>query len=292
VTRSAAIFLLLAAGCTGGSVVNLGATSPRPFRFGTPALVTDLGAGFANDNPTLTADLLEMYFTSNRDMVSTDVFVARRASRAEPFRAPELVAAVSTPGFETSSAVSLDGLTLWVGSDRPGGRGDLDVWMSTRPDRAAAWSPPVNLLSLNSPMKDEPRPPGQHGLVMPLGSERDTATFYRTYLSARASRTSPFGAPRDIPELSFVDKSTVDAFLTDDGLALFFSSGPPVGAADLYVAWRRSTAEPFSLVEPLDDLNTAAEDRDPWLSPDGTVLFFSSDRGGTLDIYQAQVMPR
>jgi hypothetical protein len=276
--------------CTGGGVVNLGATSPR-FRFAAPTLVTDLGNGFQNDNPTLTQDLLEMYFTSNRDMVSTDVFVARRNARTEPFRAPELVREVSTPGFETSSAVSLDGLTLWVGSDRPGGVGDLDVWMSTRASRMAAWSPPVNLLSMNSPAKDEPRPPGQHGLVMPLGSERDTPTFYRTFLSARASHTAPFAAPRALPELAYVDKSTVDAFLTDDGLAMFFSSGPVLAPADLYVAWRRSTSEEFSLVEPLDDLNSpTADDRDPWLSPDGTLLFFTSDRGGTLDIYQAQVI--
>src|SRR5262249_52233028 len=156
----------------------------------------------------------------------------------EPFRAPERVAEVSTPGFETSSAVSLDGLTLWVGSDRPGGVGDLDVWMSTRADRSSPWSPPVNLLSMNSPAKDEPRPTGQHGLVMPLGSEPDPPTFSRTSPSTRASHTAPFDAPRALPELSYVDKSTVDAFLTDDGLAMFFSSGPLMGPADLYVAWR------------------------------------------------------
>lgn len=279
----------LAGGCTGGTTVELGDKSPRPYHFGTPQLVPGLGTTYANDNPTLTADLLELFFTSDRDGVSTDVWFAQRATTSDPFDTPALVTEVSTPSFETSSAISSDGLTLWVGSDRPGGLGDLDIWMSTRPTRTAGWSAPVNLLSMNSTGKDLPRPPGQHGTVMPMASERASPDFYVTYLSTRASRTAPFGTPQPIPELTFADKSTVDAFLTDDGLTMFFSSAPTGATADLYVAWRRSTSEPFSIYEPLDDLNTAQDDRDPWLSPDGTQLYFSSDRDGLLSIYVAAV---
>ena len=57
---------------------------------------------------------------------------------------------------------------------------------------------------------------------------------------------------------------------------------------DLFVAWRQSTADRFSLPTPLTDLNTAADERDPWLSPDGTRFYFASDRGGGgLQIYEA-----
>ena len=31
-------------------------------------------------------------------------------------------------------------------------------------------------------------------------------------------------------------------------------------------------------------------ERDPWLSPDGKHLFFSSDRDGTLSIYEALLL--
>ena len=99
-----------------------------------------------------------------------------------------------------------------------------------------------------------------------------------------------FGAPAAIPELSFTDQSTVDAFLTDDGLTLFYSSSPPEGAGDLFVAWRRTTSDPFTLSAPLDDLNTPAHaERDPWLSPDGQTFFFTSDRTGLLQIFEAPV---
>jgi Tol biopolymer transport system component len=42
----------------------------------------------------------------------------------------------------------------------------------------------------------------------------------------------------------------------------------------------------------LDDLNTPGDERDPWLTADGTTLYFTSDRGGALNIYPAAVKPR
>jgi hypothetical protein len=183
--------------------------------------------------------------------------------------------------------------------------GAVDVWVSTRPTRAGAWSTPLNVVALNSPVDDIPRPPGQGGLVMPLASKRNPQNIYQTYLAARPASGAPFGSPRIISELAFSDRSTVDGCLTDDGLTLFFSSTPvapspdasaPVDGSlptgDLYVAWRRSFDEPFSATQPLGDLNTPGDERDPWLSPDGKQLFFTSDRGGVLNIYVATVDPR
>jgi WD40 repeat protein len=276
----------LGAGCA-GSTVNLGQATPHPYHFSDVHLVSELGTQ-ASDNPTLTSDLLEIFFTSNRDNASTDIWTARRASPADLFGAVTLVSEASSPSsFETSSAISSDGLTLWFGSDRLGGLGGLDIWVTQRSSRDAAWSVPVDLTGLNSPAFDLPRPPGLHGLVMPLSSERSSAVYW-TYFSARATEADAFGALTPIPELSFTDQSTVDAFLTDDGLTLFYSSSPPEGAGDLFVAWRRTTSDPFTLSVPLDDLNTPTHaERDPWLSPDGQTFFFTSDRGGLLQIYQA-----
>src|SRR5581483_435940 len=166
-TRGAAALVAAAAlgACSSGSTVNLGAEAPRPFRFGTPRPLAELGTQ-PSDNPTLTGDLLEIFFTSNRDNVSTDIWTARRASATEAFGAPALVSNASSPSFETSSAISSDGLTLWFGSDRPGGLGGLDIWAIERPARDGAWSAPVNLTSLNSAALDLPRPPGLHDRVM------------------------------------------------------------------------------------------------------------------------------
>jgi hypothetical protein len=115
-------------------------------------------------------------------------------------------------------------------------------------------------------------------------------------------------------------RSTVDGFLSDDGLTFFFASTPtpaasggPADAAptadagsssdggvvadagvsaksDLFVAFRRSTNERFEVTQYLSDLNTPADERDPWLTPDGKTLYFTSDRDGVLTIYTAPVL--
>ena len=111
-----------------------------------------------------------------------------------------------------------------------------------------------------------------------------------------------------VSELANANSSTVDGFLTDDGLTLFYSSqplqfsarrGPPSDGgivtpfSDLFVAWRQSTSERvFDFRQALDDLNTGGDERDPWLTPDGKTLYFTSDRDGALNIYTAAVKPR
>ena len=304
--------------CTAGKTVSLGNVNPVPYHFDTPVQVAELASSSRTDNPTLTGDLLEIYFTTDRVSGNGDVWFATRPTATAPFGTPAPVTAVNGDSFETSSAISADGLTLWFGSDRAGGVGANDIWVTQRVSRASDWSTPVNVVALNTPDDDIPRPPGQHALVMPMSSTKMTVNNpssgnYQTYLAARTNQGASFGAPVAIPELDYVDRSTVDGFLTDDGLTMFFSSAPlaePADAAvsaadggraaadagaansDLYVAWRLSTTAPFLLTQPLDDLNTPADERDPWLSPDGTTLYFTSNRGGVLNIYTAAVKPR
>ena len=294
--RSHSLFLgiacAIAAGC-GGTVVDIGDPKPPPYRFDAPRLLAELDTTtYANQNPTLTGDVLDIYFTSNRGDTAADVWTAHRASRSDPFEPPMLVAEASSPLYETSPAISVDGLSLYVGSDRDGTTGGLDIWVATRSDRNAPWSALENLTALNSTMNDIPRPPGQHGLVMPMASERDVTGGYRTFLAVRPDVNQPFDAMVLVAGLVGGD-TLADAFLSDDGLTMFYAAAAGGAKPDMYVAWRASTADRFSLPTPLTDLNTAADERDPWLSPDGTLFYFTSDRGnGVLQIYEATASRR
>jgi hypothetical protein len=285
------------AACNAGQTVTIGAESPPPYHFETPRLVTELVASDRTDNPTLTGDLLEIFFTSDRGG-NGDLWFARRSNPSAAFGGPMTIAELNSDMFETSAAISSDGLTLWFGSDRAGGVGGIDVWVSTRANRNAPWSAPGNVVALNSTADDIPRPPGLRETVMPMASAREIITGYQTYFATRVGRGAPFGTPVEVPQLTFVDRSTVDAFLSDDGLTIFYSSaGVPVDGgmpttSDLYVAFRRSVGDSFSITQPLGDLNTAGDERDPWLTPDGKVLYFTSDRDGVLAIYTAVVKPR
>ena len=99
----------------------------------------------------------------------------------------------------------------------------------------------------------------------------------------------PFGTPHELTELEVDGQNTIDGFLTEDGLTLYFNRTPGAGEStgDLFVASRPDLNAPFGAAVPITDLNTSHDERDPWLSPDGKRLFFSSDRDGTLSIYEA-----
>lgn len=284
---SASALALALASCGGDELLVLGEREPPRYLFDEPRLIEELAAPSKTDNPSLTADLLELYFTSERTAVPAEIFVAKRARRDAPFGEPELVVELNAPGVETSPAVSADGLSIWLASDRAGGLGDLDIWRATRAARDARWGAPEHVAELSSPYKDIPRPLGQRGAIMPLASDRASPGSYQVFFAARAGDPATFRAPELRDELSAPPASTVDGFLTDDGLTLFYVTGPAIGPADLFVAWRRSTSEPFGHHTALRELNTERDERDPWLSPDGSELYFASDRGGTYAIYVA-----
>jgi len=130
-----AVLLATFSACV-GRTNSLGDKDPRPFHFERPQIVAELASSARTDNPTLTADLLEIYFTSDRVSGNGDVWVARRGNPALPFEPPSPVAEVNSDSFETSAAISGDGLTLWFGSDRGGGVGTTDIWTSNLPNRS------------------------------------------------------------------------------------------------------------------------------------------------------------
>ena len=283
--------LMAAAACGDGSLIVLGQREPRAFRFDPPAVLAELSAPAKTDNPTLSADLLEIYFTSERNGIPADIWRAERSDSSEPFGGPQLVDELNSTRTETSPIVSPDALTFWLASDRPGGLGDLDVWSSTREARGEAWVAPRNVPALSSSSKDLPRLPGQHDRVMPLASDRDKRGYYQLYFANRSAPSEAFDTPELVRELSDLEASLVDGFLSDDGLTLFYVRGPLFGPADLYVASRRALSEPFGYASALTDLNTSSDERDPWWSADGRLLFFSSDRSGQYEIYVARVRP-
>jgi hypothetical protein len=256
--------------------------------FAAPAPVVEVASPGDNDEkPTLTADMLEMYFLSDRAAGpgQGDVWVSTRAGPGDLWGAPALVTAINGPSRETSPAISADGLTLCVASDRAGGQGGLDIWVSTRASRSGDWSAPVPLAELNSPADEIPRPPGDHARVMPLSRRATANDPYQLYWSSRALPSAPWTSP--VHEMSLNSGNIDDdGYLMDDGVTLYFSSDRLNGSQDLFVTERPDDSAPFAVPVVMAALNTDKyEERDPWVSPDGRELYFTSDRTGSLQIY-------
>jgi hypothetical protein len=269
-----------------------------PEAFGAPELVAELTMPGDDDSddekPTLTADRLEIFFLSTRSggPGGGDVWHATRAATGDPWNAPTLVAEVSSTSHEKSPAVSDDGFTLWVASDRSGGQGGLDIWVSTRATRTADWTTPVPVPALNSSGDEIPRPPGQAGHVMPLGYRAPSKDGYQIEVASRTAVDAPWNPPSMLTEVDTANID-VDGFLSADGLVLHFSSDRDhTGDQDLFVASRADVGLPFTAFAPITALNTSHTDRDPWLAPDGGEIYFSSDRSGALRIYRAMRIGR
>lgn len=293
---SAHLVLLMAAGaaCGPDAEVKLGRAWPDPLFGDEGRVVANVNGSAEESSPTLTADLLEIYFGSARaGLGGGDVWWARRSDRALPFEPPELLAAVSSADREVSPVISADGLTLWVGSDRPGGGGGIDIWQAERPSRAADWGELRNVSELNSSRDDLPRPLGYGERMMPLASRREERN-YQTYLARRAGAAAPWAAVDAVDQLWLEGSAMQGGFLTDDGLQLFFHRETST-SAELFVSWRRSPSEPFAELLPLTALNVGPRQRDPWISADETRFFFTSDRQpeGGFDIYATTLdLPR
>src|SRR2546426_4193432 len=63
-----------------------------------------------------------------------------------PWSAPVNLGPVINPSFiDADPAISKDGLSLYISTDRPGGLGDLDIWVSQRASLDDPWGPPQPL---------------------------------------------------------------------------------------------------------------------------------------------------
>jgi len=256
-----------------------------------------------DENPTLTDNMLQIYFNSERDDGAdrSDIWYAERSALDEPFGEPRPIGGWSDDGEDTSPAVSGDGLTLWLAwtpesSDDDAEDPTTDVRMVVRADTSEPdWQAPTPVTGLNTDDDERPRPLGQGGLVMPLSrrlTTEDGGAIWQTLL-ARREGDAAFSEPVLLDQLADPDVNVVDGFLSLDGLTLVFKYEALDAAGELYWCKRASVDDPFVGATPLPgDVNTdESDERDPWLSPDGTLLYFASDREGeALDIYRAELV--
>jgi hypothetical protein len=279
--------------CSEDGIVTLGTGGPVLAFAGGGERVNNVNLEASEEyDPTLTDDLLEVFFISDRQggMGGRDVWHAERRSRTDGFDAPVLLVAASSFQEEASPVVSGDGLTLWFGSRREPSVGAMDVWRTTRPTRGEPWAAPENVASLNSALDDLPRPLGAGELVMPFASSRADGV-YQTFLAERPSTGADFASITPLDYLWAAGSSMDDAQLTRDGRVLFFRRAGLGEPGDLFISWRASDADAFAPPVPLDAVNSPDDDRDPFLSADEIRFFFSSDRrdGVTLDIYATNI---
>lgn len=253
-------------------------------------------------SPTLNGDQSTIIFWSRRDARKDDncLWTADRQSRMDDWSEPIPLQGILSAA---NPRLSSDGRTLLCTQARRGK--NLDLFVTTRLGRDQPFAP---LRSLGSNVNSSSRTEAAaslsgDGLVLVHSSQpvdgRDfwaPETGIQIFMRTRASTEQAFGPPET---LSFVDQSGNrvrfgQMFLTPDALNLYgVISYPDSRKPDLGVSSRRSRKHSFGPIIPLPSVNTDYKERTPWVSEDGTTLWFTSDRlggQGSVDIWVSELI--
>jgi hypothetical protein len=192
-------------------------------------------------------------------------------------------AELNTASVDGCPIQSPDGLSLYMASNRPGGKGGLDIWVATRPSKRAPWGAPENLPEpINSASDDFcPTPVGAARLFFVSRREVPGVTcglgdIYET----RRSRAHGWSEPQHFACAPAGPNSALDeqgpSFVRGQ---LYFSSSSATVPGDLFVSNKRDDG--FGPAKPVVNLNDpTANDIQPNVRKDGLELVFSSNRAG------------
>ena len=209
----------------------------------------------------------------------------------------------NTGALEGCPFVGPDDRTMFIASNREGGLGGIDIWMSTRDSADDPWSAPVNVgAPVNSSANDFCPTIARDGHDFFFVSERQGGCGGGDIYSARLRNDTGF---EDVRNLGCEVNSPADEAspfplpLSGQGVVLFFSStraggfspdspGAVAGDGDLYYATRHAGV--FGSPALVPGVNTAAVEGQPNVRRDGLELFFFSTRSGGFgmaDLYSA-----
>jgi WD40-like Beta Propeller Repeat len=196
--------------------------------------------------------------------------------------------------------LTADGLTVYFTSDRPGGLGLDDLWVSRRENTDASWGDPENLVVLNSPSNDSLSVFSTSGNIMYFHSDRPGGCGGGDLWTSRAK---PGGDAWTAPvNMGCVVNTTsteiAPAFYANDdrGLStIYFGSNRPggIGGFDVYETWTtdgdlESAAWGPGVLVP--ELSSPKRDTRTFVRRDGREVFITTDRDfgvGGLDIWVA-----
>ena len=189
---------------------------------------------YVDGGPCISADGLELYFVSDRPDGSggPDIWVTNRATLDDNWGTPiNLGTTINSASMDVGQSLSADGLQLYFSSNRPGGFGDYDLYVSTRSTKDDPWVPPVNLGStLNSSSSDEFPNISADSLFLFFASNRPGGYGGRDLLvTKRATKDDPWDEPVNLGANINCSEWDFSPSLSADGQSLFFCSARPGG---------------------------------------------------------------
>ncbi len=247
-----------------------------------------------------------LYFTQQKPDGDADIY--RSFLHRGVWQPAEPVDEWNTPGDDIGPVVSADGRLAVLYSNRPGGHGGFDIYVSRRSE--SGWSKPRNLgAPINTPANEYDPALSAGGDVLFFASNRTprmqqaadgwdensqarqwSATLraqqglvqFDLYRAQRSASGDSWESPRPLTAINRSDANEGAPFLSPSGAFLYFASDRPHrgGETQNYDLYRARVDD-----ETIDDaenlgrgVNTSANETEPALSPEGFRILFSSDR--------------
>ena len=301
---------LVLVGCVAAIVLG-GGSVRADFTFGEPTNLGPKVNSSYGEGAFISADGLSLYVgdvpfdPAPGGFGGGDLWVTSRVTTDDEWGTRNnLGPTVNTSYMDGPQCMSADGLSLYITSNRPGGYGNYDLWMSTRTTTKENWSAPVNLgPTVNSSADECFASISADGLELYF-AEEDIARpggygSADVWVTTRPTVSDPWGPPMNLGPT--VNSSARDGYaglsISADGLSLYFTSNRPggLGGYDIWVTGRATVSDPWEPPVNLGSpVNSSAYDTCPNFSADGSTLYFSSRRPGGFgdyDIWQVSVTP-
>ncbi len=279
------------AGPSDGAVDAVDAADASPPRCKTDAPFTSLApvsvSGMASEYAaTLSPDELQIWY--GRD---GKVWHATRSKRTEPFSAPFAIT-LTNDGSEADPMVTADGQTMLFIHAPP--NADWDIWLATK-DSSGSFGSARLESAISSASTTE---------VLPFATKNRERLYFSGNLGGTgmdvyvaSASGSDYASPKRVDELSSTGDE-IGAIVSDDELTVYVASSRTdlgaKGKLDVLRATRTSSAAPFGPLTNVAELNTAADDRVTWISPDACRVYFDATRSGgsgASDIWVAERFP-
>ncbi|HEY8078210.1 MAG TPA: hypothetical protein VIF62_28980, partial [Labilithrix sp.] len=135
--------------------------------FGAPQMLATLNSTANDNDPSVAADHLSIWFHSARGG-NADIYTATRSSEAAAWGTPTAIAAVNTTSAEAHAYFREAASELWFISNRGGTT--YDIFCSAK--SGTTYAAPVLVMPLESTSNDWQPQPSEDGLTILLASDR------------------------------------------------------------------------------------------------------------------------
>jgi hypothetical protein len=202
--------------------------------------------------------------------------------------AVNLGATVNSASDETQVTITHSGLSLYFSTDRPGGFGQSDIWVSHRSSIGAPWEEPRNL----GPLINGPNPefapafsPDDHWMFFPSAGRPGGLGSVDIYVTYRTDAMDDFGWEPAVhlgPEINSPSNDADPFYFVDaeTGEATLYFVSNRLGTFDIFESHQNADGL-FQNAVLNKELSTAAYgDRHLTIRRDGLELIFTSDRPG------------